>query len=107
MFNIFSRVFILIIILSTLCILGLKPKMHNRVFVYDSSYFVVDEAPKTETKVVLAQKEQVTPKTETVSTQTKKETTQKKVSNTKTTVVQKNTPKTAAVVKSENKTTKT
>ena len=37
------KILAIILVISTVCILGLNPKMHKRVFVYDSSYSIVEE----------------------------------------------------------------
>ena len=37
------KILIVILIISTFCILGFNPKMHKRVFIYDSSYSIVEE----------------------------------------------------------------
>ena len=37
------KILIIILFISTLCILGINPKMHKKVFIYDSSYSIVEE----------------------------------------------------------------
>lgn len=56
MYNIFFKILILVIILSTIGILGLKPKMHKRIFVLDSSYSVVDDSSDYEEENIIPEK---------------------------------------------------
>ena len=57
------KILIIILFISTLCILGFNPKMHKRVFIYDSSYSIVEEdnqePEKIETLPVKEQKVEV------------------------------------------------
>lgn len=56
MYNLFFKIFITIVIISTLSILALKPKMHKSVFLYNSSYSIVENNPKEEFSTKLPEK---------------------------------------------------
>ena len=48
MYSIFFKILVLILVLSTIGIIGIKPKMHNKVLIYDSSYSIVENNSDTE-----------------------------------------------------------
>lgn len=78
MYNVFFKILISIIVLSTLCILGLKPKMHNKVLMYNSEYSIVESEPEDTQDMVIPEKEQVQVVKNTVSNEVKQEV-QKKI----------------------------
>jgi len=59
MYNIFFKALILVIILSTLCILGIKPKIHKQVLVYDSSYSIVEDDTDSIDEALLPEKNEI------------------------------------------------
>ena len=67
MYNIFFKILIFVLILSTLAVLGLKPKMHNKVLVYDSAYRIVETVPDVQKDTVIPQMEQTVTSKNTVS----------------------------------------
>ena len=115
MYNLFFKILILIVILSTLCIIGLKPKMHSKVMIYDSSYTVVENIPQTTVETKLPEIKQTVSMEKKIANNTKKEvqkitTTpkqipiQKKVSNQpQKEIITQQKPKIEVAVKKENK----
>lgn len=73
MYNVFFKILILITVLSTLCILGLKPKMHSKVLIYNSEYTIVEPEEETAENTQIPEKEQVQVVQNTVSNEVKKE----------------------------------
>ncbi len=73
MFNLFFKIFTLVIILSTLGILATKPKMHNKVLVFNSEYMIVENDDNTNSTNTISEKiELQMPQKQAVS-ETKKE----------------------------------
>ena len=80
MYNIFFKVLIIALIVSTLGILGLKPKMHKRIFVIDSSYSIVEEPSDDEEESIILEQTTVEVVENKVSDNKKVETKEKQVS---------------------------
>lgn len=78
MYNLFFKILIFIIIVSTLGILGLKPKMHKRIFVLDSSYSIVDD-DEADTNEIVSKEETTVIAQKTTSNEVKKEVQKKEI----------------------------
>lgn len=73
MYNVFFKILIIVVVLSTLCILGLKPKMHSKVLIYNSEYSIAEPDEETAEVTQIPEKEQVQVVQNTVSNEVKNE----------------------------------
>ncbi len=92
-YNVFLKISLILLILSTLCICIFKPKMHTKILIYDSNFSIVEQKIETVEKNLptISQKQEPEQKTEKVIAMVEQETLTK-------------TPKTTTV--KLNKTTK-
>ena len=105
MYNLFFKILISIIILSTLGILTLKPKMHSRVLIYDKEYYIPQSTVQNDEDVIIPEKEQVQEVKNTVSNEVKQEVVQvnqtpQEIKTTKD--IQKNPKEEVKIVTSQN-----
>ena len=85
-YNLFLKISLILLIISTLCIYVLKPKMHTKVLIYDSNFSIVEQKNETVEKNIptVSQKQEPEQKTKKVIDTVKEE-------------IQTKTPKTTTV----------